>query len=538
MCYDSIYIYILVWAEETRAKGHDVHHLISDLRRSHSVLLHCHIHDDCSGTVAYLRQEKLKEMLKAYDTILQSELSADLAAKNSGCEPYRYECACCGEEVYVAAAYSTSIVPHFRHRSGNNDVECENYFGQYGEISIESRSRKRNRERVEFYFEKGKKTFSLGLSFSGDEINAYEQNNVVFELRTSAAEKAFFILPINNTNFAPDAPTLITINKFAFSYFLSNTLNGTKRKYDFFKFGNTPIFFKLQGNDSDYKAKLVRGAVLYTNVRYFVAFQSQYSTLHDARFPDEIRVDDTFCFETMGRKVLGKVLTIKDKTAQIDALVLSWGYQLDDSETLSLLWPPAALFEDVSIIRSDYAYLYSSFELQAHGNINVHSEDIYSITNRVSKVSIKPKTKVFKKNAEIILDKSEQYSFGFHEISSTESFASTYTVPDDSTYFWFNRSGVKPLSNGQSISLTSYSEIRCYHFGYLTDRICPRQQEELTGELLLNDILAHCKRTEAFDRNIFSSHLLSNSASQYIEKCEVSGLINSVARQYIEEERL
>lgn len=477
-------------------------------------------------------------MRKAYDTILQSEVSADLAAKSSGFEPYRYECACCGEEVYVAAAYSTSMLPHFRHRSGNNDVECENYLGQYGAISIDSRSRKSNRERVEFYFEKSNKIFCLGLRFSGDEINAYEQHNVVFELRSSASEQAFFTLPINNTNFAPDAPTLIPINKFSFSYFLSNTLNDTKRKYDFFKFSNTPRFFKLHGNDSDYKAKLVRGTVLYTNVPYFVAFQSLYSTPLDVHFPNEIQVDDTFRFETMGRKFLGKVLTIKNKTAQIDALVLSWGYQLEASETLSLLWPPPALVDDVSIIHSDYAYLYSSFELQAHGNINVHSQDIYSITNGVSKVSIKPKTKVFKKNAEIIIDKCELYSSGFDEIPSMRSCASTYTVPDDSAYFLFNHSGVKPLSKGQSISLTTHSEIRRYYFGYLIERIYPRQQEKLTGELLLNDILAHCKRTEAFDRNILNSHLLSNTASQYIEKCEISGLINSVAKQYIEEARL
>ena len=136
--------------------------------------------------------------------MLQSEVSADLAAKSGGFEPYRYECACCGEEVYIAAAYSTSMVPHFRHRSGNNDVECENYLGQYGAISIDSHSRKSNRERVEFYFEKSKKIFSLGLRFSDDEINAYEQHKVVFELRTSAAEQAFFTLLINNMNFAPD----------------------------------------------------------------------------------------------------------------------------------------------------------------------------------------------------------------------------------------------------------------------------------------------------------------------------------------------
>jgi hypothetical protein len=475
-------------------------------------------------------------MRKAYDTILQSEVSAGLAAKGGGFEPYRYECACCGEEVYVAAAHSTSMVPHFRHRSGNNDVECENYLGKYGAISIDSRSRKSNRERVEFYFEKSNKTFSLGLRFSGDEINAYEQHNVVFELRSSAAEQAFFILPINNTNFAPDAPTLIPINKFSLSYFLSNTLNGTKRKYDFFKYGNTPIFFKSQGNDSDYKAKLVRGAVLYTNVPYFVVFQSQYP--QEIRFLDGIHVDETFRFETMDRKFLGRVLTIKNKTAQIDALVLSWGYQLEASETLTLLWPPAALVDDVSVMDSSYAFLYSSFELQAHGNINVHPEDIYRVTHGVSKLSVKPITKVFKKNAEIIIDKGKQHPYGFDEIPSTESSASIYTVPDDSTYFLFNRSGVKRLSKGQSVSLTPQGEIKRYYYGYPTDRIYPRQKEKLTDELLLDDILSHYRGTEAFDKSVFSSCALSKTASQYIKKCEASGLINTVAKQFIEEGRL
>ena len=62
-------------------------------------------------------------MRKAYDTFLLSEVSAELAAKSGGLEPYRYECAHCGEEVRLAALSSISMVPHFRHRSGNNDVE-------------------------------------------------------------------------------------------------------------------------------------------------------------------------------------------------------------------------------------------------------------------------------------------------------------------------------------------------------------------------------------------------------------------------------
>ncbi|PHJ37374.1 hypothetical protein P378_16595 [Desulforamulus profundi] len=153
-------------------------------------------------------------------------------------------------------------------------------------------------------------------------------------------------------------------------------------------------------------------------------------------------------------------------------------------------------------------------------------------------MSVKPKTKVFKKNAEIIIDKGEQHPYGFDEIPSTESSASTYTVPDDSTYFLFNRSGVKRLSKGQSVSLTPQGEIRRYYYGYPTDRIYPRQQEELTGELLLDDILSHYRRTEAFDKSVFSSCALSKTASQYIEKCEASGLINTVAKQFIEEGRL
>lgn len=477
-------------------------------------------------------------MRKAYDTILQSEVSANLVAKSGGFEPYRYECACCGEEVYIAAAHSTSMVPHFRHRSGNNGVECEKYLGKYGAISIDSCSRKSNRERVDFYFEKNTKIFSLGLRFSDDEIKAYEQYNVFFELRSSAAEQTFFTLPINSMNFVPEVPTLIHINKFSFSYFLSNTLNGTKRKYDFFKSDNKPVFFKLLGNDSDYKAKLVRSAVLYTNVSYLVVFQSQYLVSQEVRFSNEVFVEDTFPFETMGKKFLGRVLTIKNKTTQIENLLLSWGYQLEASETLTLLWPPAAQVNDVSVIDSSYAFLYSSFELQAYGNINVHSEDIYRVTNEVSKVLIKPKTKVFKKNAEITIDKGDQHPYGFDEISLKESTASTYTVPDDNTYFLFNRSGVKRLSKGQSVSLTPQGEIRRYYYGYLKDRIYPRQKEELTGEYLLDDILSHYRRTEAFDKSVFNLCVLSKTASQYIEKCEASGLINTVAKQFIEEGRL
>lgn len=473
---------------------------------------------------------------KAYDTILQSEVSAVLAAQNGGFEPYRYECACCGEEVYIAAAYSTSIEAHFRHRNGNNDVECENYLGQYGAISTDSCSRRSKRERVEIFFDNSNKTFRIGLRFSAEEINSYEQENVDFEIRTVDSDIPFFSLSINSSHFSPDVPTLITLNNFSLSYYLSNTLNGIKRRYDFLKPGNgTPTFFKIQGNDSDFKAKLVRNTVLFTNIQYFVIFHNHYSTPRDIQLPDEMQVNGTVCFESMGYQFCGKILSIQKRTAYTDAILNSWGYQLESSVSLTLLWPPAPVVNDLSIITSDEAFVFTSFELQAHGNINVHPTDIFKVNHGISRILVKPNTKIFKKNAEIVIDKVEQCICKYNLITISKSTVSKFIVPDGGSYFLFNCFGVTPLNCGQVILLTPKSEIRRYDFGYLTDCFYPYLHEELVGEALLEDILMHCKRTESFDLNVFASLKMSNVALRYLDKCIASGSINVVAKQFIME---
>ncbi len=470
-------------------------------------------------------------MRKAFDTVLQSEVSADLVAQGGGVEPYRYECAKCGEEVYLAAHYSTRMVTHFRHRSGNNDVECESYLGQFGIISTDSRSRKSNRERAEFYFDYLSKTFSLGLRFSESEIVGYEMQDVDFELRVSDSDRPFRTLKINSMNFSHEVPTMITLNTFSYSYYLSNTCNGTQRRYDFFN-RNNPTFFKILVNDENFKAKLVRGTVLYTNTDYFVAIQSRYSVY---KVFEGINIDKTFHFDTMGNRFAGIVLKISKKTPQIDLLIRSWGYQLEVSETLTLLWPPATLIDDMSVIDyDDNAFLHTSFALQAHGNINLHSEYITQITDRITKIVVKPKTKVFKKNVEILIDKRKENLSVFDEVYVEKSTEKTFTVPDDRSYFLFNLSGVALLSKGQLVSLSPQSIIRNYLSGYLIKEIILCRQEITSGKALLNDILVHCKRTEIFDKDIFRSRAISEIASAYIVDCEKSRLINTVVKQFIE----
>ncbi|MEF2247313.1 hypothetical protein [Paenibacillus sp. IITD108] len=479
-------------------------------------------------------------MRKVYDTILQTEVSAELAVRNGGFEPYRYECACCGEEVFVAAPYSTRMVAHFRHRSGNNDIECENYLGQLGVISTDSSSKRSSRVRAEFYYNNSSKTFSLGLRFSESEIKAYEQQYIDFEIRTTDSDAPFHVLKINSTNFTPDVPTMISLNHFSSSYYLSNTLNDAKRKYDLFNHDNAPIFLKIQGNNSDdsnFQAKLVRGIVLYTNTQYFVVFQ-RYSSERAILFPSGIEVGGTSYFETMNRKFIGFLLSITNKTASIDNMINSWGYQLEASESLTLLWPPAQVIDDVSIIASEYAYIFSSFELQAHGNINVNSEEIVELSHGISRVSVKPKTKIFKKNAEIVINKVVPLVDTYIDITLSKRVKNSFTVPDEGFYFLFNHSGVSSLKNGQVVFLTPGSLIVQYEYNYPVSYIYPCSQRELSGDALLEDILAHYKRTEAFDSTKNSSLTLSKTASQYFEKCRIAGSINSIAKCFIEEGRL
>ncbi|MDD4730208.1 MAG: hypothetical protein PHN55_15835, partial [Dysgonamonadaceae bacterium] len=151
------------------------------------------------------------------------------------------------------------------------------YLGLYGAFSTDARSRKSKSERAEFYFDSNTKMFYLGLRFSEEEISAYEQLSTIFELRFASQAQPFYTLRINGRNFSVDTQRLIPLDKFSYNYFLSNTLNGIKRKYEVFNnvANNAATFFKMQVGDSGYRAKLVRSSVLYTNIPYFIVFQSQ-----------------------------------------------------------------------------------------------------------------------------------------------------------------------------------------------------------------------------------------------------------------------
>ncbi|MCE5187857.1 MAG: hypothetical protein LLF75_01530 [Eubacteriales bacterium] len=122
-------------------------------------------------------------MRKAYDTILSDYVDADTAAKSDGFEPYRYECACCWEEVHICAADSQNQATHFRHRSGNNNVQCENYLGNRSAIIRNALSRKNVRDKIEFYFSSTTSMFSIGVKLNADEIDLAPENWTSYNVR-------------------------------------------------------------------------------------------------------------------------------------------------------------------------------------------------------------------------------------------------------------------------------------------------------------------------------------------------------------------
>ncbi|MDR0999416.1 MAG: hypothetical protein LBL96_01200 [Clostridiales bacterium] len=480
-------------------------------------------------------------MRKAYDTILSDYVDADAAGKSGGFEPYRYECACCWEEVHLCAADSRNQATHFRHRSGNNNVECENYLGYRNAIIRDAVSRRNVRDKIEFYFSNATKMFSIGVKFSADEILSYEQSGAFFQVGTASTSKPIISIPINGSRFIPDVSELIPINEFSWEYNVSSTNDSKQRKYEVFRKdgrGNLyPSFFKIQadGDDNVFQAKLVRTETLYTNTPYLFVFTHPYYTLS---FQSDVKVGRTFRFSTMNRDFSGAIVTFTSKTAKVEQQLKTWKYQLEANETLTLLWPPSPQINDTLSINEKSVYIFSSFEMQPHGNINVSSKDIIRLDGGVSKILVNVRTKLYRKNVELSIAKHEGLISEYDTIFLTKESSKKFIAPDNATYL-FNRSGVSPMSRGATVLLTATSEVRHFSFGYL-DRIITSANNGVSwdSERILQDVLMYYKREEQFNRGDYESLALSLIAFQYIKSCENTGRINSAAKRFIEEGRI
>ena len=164
-------------------------------------------------------------MDKAFDTVFQKVVDASIIARTShgiSDESFRYQCLYCGEEVYLAAADSTEKAPHFRHRRGNNDIECERYLGQPGAIEeYVAIRRENNKTHVAFFFNKNQKTFEIGLVLNDEEIDTYCQNQMKLCLYTKYCTLPFLNIPISRGVLRSNELNYYTITEYSNDYFAS-----------------------------------------------------------------------------------------------------------------------------------------------------------------------------------------------------------------------------------------------------------------------------------------------------------------------------
>lgn len=472
-------------------------------------------------------------MLKAYDILLQMPVSA-MQALSDDEKHFRYECLCCGEEVFLAAQGSVYKATHFRHRSGNNDKKCDLYLSQNGSIYVSSKNRHNKQDRLEFYYDNVYKHFGGILRFNEDEIRNYEANNTELEIRSEKNGRPFFSRKIDRQHFCDNVPESFILEKYATPYYVSNTLNNRKREYLLFE-ENSPTFFKIQGDGEDYKAKYVKSKYIYTNVRYFVSWVGRNTAQIKLNNQQDTVIEEKFDFVTMGNhRVWGMIVTFKNKNPELDALLQSWGYNLSISEDLLLLWPPAYISDDINYIPHENAFVYSTFNIQ-YGNANIQDKYIHHISSNVSAIECKETTRIVQKNAEIAIEFGERVTTQ-NPLTIATIFERNFVIPKEGIYYRFTDDGVEKLNEGQKIILTPKTTIVEYQHNYPIRRILYKENQNITIEARINSILSNYWACEKYCGDTMEAFGGTPAVGEYLLHCKQKGIINSAIMKMLKED--
>ena len=213
-------------------------------------------------------------MNKAFDVIFQTEVDAETIAKtlhNSEGERFRYQCLCCGEEVYLAAADSTEKAPHFRHRRGNNDIDCERYLGHPGAIEHYVSIRKHNMEHILFGFNIENMTFEAAVMYTDEEMKKCNMEAKQLSLYTQPYLQPFFTLPINRENIIPNVWKYFTLKEYANDYYISKDGDNKKILYtNIIKKDYKLNIYRIKQSDCHYMRN--DSEILYILIHLLVSF--------------------------------------------------------------------------------------------------------------------------------------------------------------------------------------------------------------------------------------------------------------------------
>lgn len=279
-------------------------------------------------------------MYKAFDTVFQKVVDARIIAKTSytmSDEGVRYQCLCCGEEVYLAAANSTEKTPHFRHRKGNNDIECERYLGQPGAIEeYAALRRENNKTHVAFFFNKNQMIFEIGLVLTDEEIDTYCQNQRKLCLYTKYCTLPFLNIPISRGVLRSNELNYYTITEYSNDYYVS--LEGDPLKFSYpeiIKKGYKINIYRINKQDEHYKKNM--SGLIYTDVEYVAISESKMNVKELVGLYGIEVVKDESNFVTMGRTFYVVEFVVRKENYEIKRYFQKHGYKIETSESLEIL---------------------------------------------------------------------------------------------------------------------------------------------------------------------------------------------------------
>lgn len=472
----------------------------------------------------------------AFDVILKEEEDAKEVAKTARYlfgKRFRYQCLCCGEEVYLAAADSIKRTPHFKHQVGNNDTECELYLGKLGILAKCAAIRKNKKEHIGFFFNIDNKTFEIAFSFSVEEINNKE-SLLIFNKFFS---QEFFSIPINKGNLVASVRNYFALIEYSNDYYVSIDSGRTKTLYpDVIKKNGQLNIYRVNQQNNHYK--LHNSDTLYTDY-WYLAVSEEKENIEELMKLQGLTAEETASsFTTLGKLFYSIKFLVNYITEAASRFFYSQDLKVDNSETLSILWPPVIKKETEYASESEKVILSSSFELIPHGNIEGENLYIQKICNDVYSVSFKSKVIICEKNVECQIVKEDRAAPAIVNEPPAVVYADKYIIPSDYDYYMFDKNGSTKLLAGARIYLSRLDYIVGYKNNHIKILIKANKQGILDKKQLIETIIKYHPQSEQFDPDEFMNIEADETVLSYIESCYRSGRINTVVKQYIKEKSI
>lgn len=403
-------------------------------------------------------------MLQAFDVLLQIPVTADVAAKNKIDEPFRYECLCCGEEVYVAAANSTLKAAHFRHRRGNSDRDCELYLGSAGIIGALNAAKKRIHNRTEIYFDIKQQIFYAAVSFPEGKLQEFEEKSCVLEFRSTYGSQPYESIRINHQNFAPDTmvqfPLKLTTNDCYITILGANY----RSHYEILSNNDFPTFFRISSGEKagNYARRIVGGKV-YTNTAYYIIAKNRKIIQKIANYKSDIVLGAVDEISALGNIIYGATLEILSANPDLSDLFSYFNYSLEVPENVTPLWPPMYSVDEVLCSDEKKVYLLSSFTLVPHSNVSCENDKLERLDD-LFELDVSCPVRINRNNVNMQIEQRESQHLQI--VESCELVAATKVeVIEPKVFYLIDSDGYRELPIG-SYFLTQSSRIVKYKSNY------------------------------------------------------------------------